>query len=75
MKKPSERIEELRLAVVDEMARRDEANTADAPLREFLRKISGTTKADMAEYRLKDPWVTIAAIIAYLDEAHEKNPT
>ena len=34
----------------------------------FFKTISGTNNADYLETFLKDPWTTIVAIVAYLDE-------
>jgi hypothetical protein len=63
---------ELRRQIVDEMCRRD-AEPKDLTA-EFLRKISGTSMADMAQTRLADPNTLLLAVVAYLDERHEASP-
>lgn len=67
---PMDRIGELARAVVDERINTatSKLNSGDHSTAEFLMKITGTSKADMAEVMLKDPMTWITAIVAYLNE-------
>lgn len=63
MKKPSERIAELRLILIDEIMK-EKPSDAEA----FLRAVTGRTEADIKDTLMHDSDVKIAAIIVYLDE-------
>lgn len=72
MPKPSERIEEYARSIVDELMKRMQDAETDESRKttELMGKLFGLNinLADIAEQKLKDPMIQIAAIIGYLDE-------
>jgi hypothetical protein len=64
MPKPSERIFELRDALVAQRV----ADTMKDSNAEFMMTITGTTKESLAETMKSDPRILTAAVISYLDE-------
>lgn len=66
--KPSERIIEIQRAIIAErIAKLETDGTAS-----FLHKISGASTEEITEHERRNPLVLLAAIVAYLDEQHDK---
>ncbi len=63
---PSERIAELARQVVDRRMEQD--SPKDAKTAEFMMKLMGIGKADVAEKMLTEPMTWVVAICAYLEE-------